>query len=166
MLYFKLNLDHHSNCLSLVSYISFHCQQPAISSPGSSSSISALTNGSSSTTGNFTHSSPLNRLQNMQPFDYRKAAAAAAAAAAADAAAKGDIERPIPPTMHPGLRMPAGAAAMAGLAAAAGMPLLPTVSGVSPSLAASYQNTIASMASKVRKHIAKKRSICIFRLDR
>ena len=89
----------------------------------------------------------------MQPFDYRKAAAAAAAAAAADAAAaaKGDIERPIPPTMHPGLRMPAGAAAMAGLAAAAGMPLLPTVSGVSPSLAASYQNTIASMANKVGK---------------
>ena len=122
--------------------------QPAISSPGSSSSVSALTNGSS---GNMTNSSPLNRLQNMQPFDYRKAAAAAAAAAAADLAAKGDIERPIPPTMHPGLRMPAGAAAMAGLAAAAGMPLLPTVSGgVSPSLAASYQNTIASMASKVR----------------
>ena len=120
--------------------------QPAISSPGSSSSVSALTNGSS---GNMTNSSPLNRLQNMQPFDYRKAAAAAAAAAA-DLAAKGDIERPIPPTMHPGLRMPAGAAAMAGLAAAAGMPLLPTVSGVSPSLAASYQNTIASMASKVR----------------
>ena len=121
--------------------------QPAISSPGSSSSVSALTNGSS---GNMTNSSPLNRLQNMQPFDYRKAAAAAAAAAAADLAAKGDIERPIPPSMHPGLRMPAGAAAMAGLAAAAGMPLLPTVSGVSPSLAASYQNTIASMASKVR----------------
>ena len=120
--------------------------QPAISSPGSSSSVSALTNGSS---GNMTNSSPLNRLQNMQPFDYRKAAAAAAAAAAADLAAKGDIERPIPPSMHPGLRMPAGAAAMAGLAAAAGMPLLPTVSGVSPSLAASYQNTIASMASKV-----------------
>ena len=86
----------------------------------------------------------------MQPFDYRKAAAAAAAAAAADAAAKGDIERPIPPTMHPGLRMPAGAAAMAGLAAAAGMPLLPTVSGVSSSFAQSYQNTIASMANKVR----------------
>ena len=121
--------------------------QPAISSPGSSSSVSALTNGSS---GNMTNSSPLNRLQNMQPFDYRKAAAAAAAAAAADLAAKGDIERPIPPSMHPGLRMPAGAAAMAGLAAAAGMPLLPTVSGVSPSLAASYQNTIASMASEVR----------------
>ena len=121
--------------------------QPAISSPGSSSSVSALTNGSS---GNMTNSSPLNRLQNMQPFDYRKAAAAAAAAAAADLAAKGDIERPIPPSMHPGLRMPAGAAAMAGLAAAAGMPLLPTVSGVSPSLAASYQNTIATMTSKVR----------------
>ena len=87
----------------------------------------------------------------MQPFDYRKAAAAAAAAAAADAAAaKGDIERPIPPTMHPGLRMPAGAAAMAGLAAAAGMPLLPTVSGVSSSFAQSYQNTIASMVNKVR----------------
>jgi hypothetical protein len=77
----------------------------------------------------------------MQPFDYRKAAAAMAAAHQADK----DIERPIPPTiMPPGMRMPPGMASLA-----AGMPLMPHVSGVSTSLAASYQNTIASMANKV-----------------
>ncbi len=82
-------------------------------------------------------SSPLNRLQNMHPYDYRSggsggkdlsAAAvtsmAAAAAAAAAAASLNPIERPIPPTMRTSTS------------------LMPSSVSVPPSVA-SYHNTLA-----------------------
>lgn len=74
--------------------------------------------------------SPLNRLQSMQPFDYRKDR-------------KTPESRPIPPTIPPGMRMP-GAASM-------GLPLMASVSagGMPPGLA-NYSNTMANLSNKVR----------------
>ena len=113
-------------------------------SPYISSSPSVVISTASVVNGTAPATSPLNRLQNMQPFDYRNSKPGSTDSRRATSS---PIERPVPPTIAPGMRMPPGAsaAAMAGL----GLPLLPTVSGVPASFAASYHNTIASMANKV-----------------
>ena len=80
-------------------------------------------------------SSPLNRLQSMQPFDYRKAGEAKTPDSISS---RGSIERPLPASIpHTMGRMPP--AGMGGL----GMPLIPNVS-VPPSLA-SYHNSITKV---------------------
>ena len=80
--------------------------------------------------------SPLNKLQCMQPFDYRKSSEAKTPDSISS---RGSIERPIPPSIPHGMpRMP-------GL----GMPLIPNVS-VPPSLA-SYHNSITKVILKILK---------------
>ena len=85
--------------------------------------------------------SPLNKLQSMQPFDYRKSSEAKTPDSISS---RGSIERPIPPSLPHGMpRMPGAGMGM-------GMPLIPNVS-VPPSLA-SYHNSITKVTLKTPRN--------------
>jgi hypothetical protein len=109
---------------------------PSSTTPTSSVNGTALPPSSPHSTG-----SPLNKLQNMQPFDYRKVGEQhhhqhrRTPDSIGSGGHRSSIERPVPPSMSHGMgRLPP--ATMSGL----GMPLLPNVS-LPPSLA-SYHNSI------------------------
>lgn len=119
-----------------------------ISSP-SPSSASGNVNGNST--------SPLNRLQNMQPFDYRKHQAEMGVRSRTPDSVMQQQSR-LPPSIPPQMRIPPSAS-MAAAAGLAGLPLLTSVSGIPSSLASTYHNTIASMASKVRRTFIKLKEI-------
>ena len=107
-----------------------------LSSPPTSSTPSSINGTALPPSSPLSASSPLNRLQNMQPFDYRKACERKTP----DPRDHRGIERPIPPSMRlPPSSMAAAAAAAAGL----GMPLMPNV-GLPHSLA-SYHNSMSSI---------------------
>ena len=77
-------------------------------------------------------SSPLNRLQSMQPFDYRKAGEAKTPDSISS---RGSIEKPLPASIPPSMgRIPPGGMGLAG------MPLMPNVTV--PQSLASYHNSI------------------------
>ena len=113
------------------------------------SPVSNAVNGNNSSSS--TSSSPLNRLQSMQPFDYR--AKEASTRGSPDsvgsslhqaehqqrASSASSIERPIPATISPSMRLPPSSLAS-----------FPNVSGGVPPSLASYHNTINSIANKVR----------------
>ena len=102
-----------------------------LSSPPTSSTPSSINGTALPPSSPLSASSPLNRLQNMQPFDYRKAGERKTP----DPRDHRGIERPIPPSMRlPPSSMAAAAAAAAGL----GMPLMPNVN--LPHHLASYHN--------------------------
>ena len=109
-----------------------------LASPSSTTTPTSSVNGTSAgvpPSSPHSASSPLNRLQSMQPFDYRKAGEAKTPDSISS---RGSIERPVPASIpHTMGRMPP--AGMGGL----GMPLIPNVS-VPPSLA-SYHNSITKV---------------------
>ena len=74
----------------------------------------------------------------MQPFDYRKAGEARTPDSIGSS--RGSIERPVPPSMPPGMGGRLPTSGVPGL----GMPLIPNVS-VPPSLA-SYHNSITKVS--------------------
>ena len=114
-----------------------HLSHP-LSSPPTSSTPSSINGTGLPPSSPLSSSSPLNRLQNMQPFDYRKAG-----------------ERKTPdPRDHRGppqsMRLPPSSMAAAAAAAAGlGMPLMPNVS--IPHSLASYHNSMSSIG-KVKKN--------------
>ena len=113
--------------------------------------ISSASSPGGNVNGNST--SPLNRLQNMQPFDYRKhQAEQLGRSRTPDSAAMQHQQQSsrVPPSIPPQMRIPPSAS-MAAAAGLAGLPLLTSVSGIPSSLASTYHSTIASMANKVRK---------------
>ena len=114
-----------------------HLSHP-LSSPPTSSTPSSINGTGLPPSSPLSSSSPLNRLQNMQPFDYRKAG-----------------ERKTPdPRDHRGppqsMRLPPSSMAAAAAAAAGlGMPLMPNVS--IPHSLASYHNSMSSIG-KVKNY--------------
>ena len=108
--------------------------------------ISSSSPGGGAGTMNGNSTSPLNRLQNMQPFDYRKHQAEMQGRSRTPDALQQQSR--VPPSLPPQMRIPPSAS-MAAAAGLAGLPLLTSVSGIPSSLASTYHNTIASMASKV-----------------
>ena len=123
-------------------------RSPIVSSGAAAggSPVSAVNGNNSSSS---TSSSPLNRLQSMQPFDYRASKESGHGSPDSVAsslhqqdhqqgrASTGSMERPVPATISPSMRLPPSSG---------GMPLL--ASSVPASLA-SYHNTINSIANKV-----------------
>ena len=110
-----------------------------LASPSSTTTPTSSVNGTGGLPPSSPHpaSSPLNRLQNMQPFDYRKASQEANKRPDS-ISSQGSIERPIPASIpHAMGRMPP--AGMGGM----GMPMIPNVS-VPPSLA-SYHNSVTKV---------------------
>ena len=133
-----------------------------LSSPPTSSTPSSINGTALPPSSPLSASSPLNRLQNMQPFDYRKAGERKTP----DPRDHRGIERPIPPSMRlPPSSMAAAAAAAAGL----GMPLMPNVN--LPHHLANYHNSMTSLG-KVKKHVSfvffkicKNRDICEMKVE-
>lgn len=103
---------------------------PVMSTPTTTSAM----NGMPVTSSPMSIGSPLNRLQSMQPFDYRKSGSRTP-----EPRTNGGAAVPVPPTIPP-MRMPPTSLGMGHLMSGANVP---------PSLAASYHNSITSLA-KVR----------------
>jgi len=126
-----------------------HLSHP-LSSPPTSSTPSSVNGTALPPSSPLSSSSPLNRLQNMQPFDYRKACERKTP----DPRDHRGMERPIPPSMRlPPSSMAAAAAAAAGL----GMPLMPNVN--MPHSLASYHNSMSSIGKVIVSSFQLKRTI-------